>query len=883
MICELSLETESDVEQKLIYPLLTTPSPEGLGFTQDQIMTKANAKKIQIGKGKESKLYYPDYVIFSEGLPTIIIEAKKPGTEQLVEAYREARLYATEINSSYPKNINPCRYILATNGSLIWIGFSDTDRPEVEVSTTEMSSNGEGLTKILQILNKEQLAFEASNTRKLFNNKAKFYKPIFMLGGETTISSTVGENAFGSNLSLEYKTLFNPESFKEKEEVVKNAYVSSKRRDSHVTPIDRMIRSAIPGPHRNTIKLATESPKEVFDVLCRKTNYRNEICLLIGSVGSGKSTFATYLETVALPSEIAASTHWLHVNLNNAPLSKDKIYAWIIEELLDEIRLQTPEVDFDSLLTLKEIYQQELAALEKGRASLYPKDSDRFLDIMYDELKSLQNNREKSLANIISYAITSKGKLPVIVLDNCDKRNRDDQLLMFEVAAWIKSKFPVMIFLPLRDTTYDQYCNLPPLDTVIKDLAFRIDPPLLEKVIQKRLKYLLRGLNAETKFEYHLDNGMRVDCSEREVGRYLQCIVHSLFQTKTFPSIIKGIAGRNIRKGLEVILDFCKSGYISTDEIMKMRTSSGTYMLPNHIIYKVLFKGNRKYYGDGKSKIINLFAAEQSDDIPDPFVRIDILQWLKRNMSIKGPSNTNGLHKACTLIKEMQYLGHSQERVLTEIKQLIDYECITSESLTQISSEEDLICITASGSSHLLMLTNPNYLAAVAEDTLFRDQKMAKHIAGNITGKGDFAPDSHCTVIDTSLSLLLYLSNYRMNFMPRDTVSIERKASNDDFSLETTIDSLESKRKSDPEYLKVFKAKNDYPIGSQHKGVVVNIIEYGAFVGFEDDITGYLPFSKISSTKPKTDLAVGKEVSVEIVSFSPEHKRLQLKLSSRDN
>ena len=64
MFCKLAdLVTESDVEQKLVYPMLTTPEPSGLGFGSVDVRTKPNIKKLEIDKGKASKLYHPDYVI----------------------------------------------------------------------------------------------------------------------------------------------------------------------------------------------------------------------------------------------------------------------------------------------------------------------------------------------------------------------------------------------------------------------------------------------------------------------------------------------------------------------------------------------------------------------------------------------------------------------------------------------------------------------------------------------------------------------------------------------------------------------------------------------------------------------------------------------------
>ena len=88
------LITESDVEQKLVWPMLTTALPAGFGYSPAEIRTKNDIRKLVIGKGAE-KLYYPDYVIIFAGLPLIIGEVKKPG-ENIADAMREARLYAAE-------------------------------------------------------------------------------------------------------------------------------------------------------------------------------------------------------------------------------------------------------------------------------------------------------------------------------------------------------------------------------------------------------------------------------------------------------------------------------------------------------------------------------------------------------------------------------------------------------------------------------------------------------------------------------------------------------------------------------------------------------------------------------------------------------------------
>ena len=57
------LESESDVEQKFILKLLTSPFPNGLEYSAPDFRTKYDIRKISIGKGNSRKLYYPDYII----------------------------------------------------------------------------------------------------------------------------------------------------------------------------------------------------------------------------------------------------------------------------------------------------------------------------------------------------------------------------------------------------------------------------------------------------------------------------------------------------------------------------------------------------------------------------------------------------------------------------------------------------------------------------------------------------------------------------------------------------------------------------------------------------------------------------------------------------
>ncbi|MGB8369941.1 MAG: hypothetical protein ACLPYZ_16615 [Limisphaerales bacterium] len=93
------LVTESDVEQKLIYPLLS--STQGLGYFAEEIKTKSYLAPTDLDKGAGRKVgYYPDYAVILSSLPALIVEAKAP-SESVEQGFKEAQLYAHEINKRF--------------------------------------------------------------------------------------------------------------------------------------------------------------------------------------------------------------------------------------------------------------------------------------------------------------------------------------------------------------------------------------------------------------------------------------------------------------------------------------------------------------------------------------------------------------------------------------------------------------------------------------------------------------------------------------------------------------------------------------------------------------------------------------------------------------
>ena len=256
LFCEYnSLVTESDVEQKLIYPFLTAEKPIGLGLDDSQILTKSLLRGKAIGKGQSQKYYYPDYLINMRGIPVVVIEAKKP-KEDLDKAYAEARLYAQEVNAGFPHNINVCQLALVCNGDEIWAGYTDQDTPSIKLTYEDLTVENVKFVELLQFCSKDKL--EELSNRPYINarGKAEFYTPVSRLGGKRVQNEELEENTFGRTFIFENRAIFDPKTENDMGLIVENAYVPSVKREQHIEPIYKEIKRFEFPSVKNTVLLS---------------------------------------------------------------------------------------------------------------------------------------------------------------------------------------------------------------------------------------------------------------------------------------------------------------------------------------------------------------------------------------------------------------------------------------------------------------------------------------------------------------------------------------------------------------------------------------------------------------------------------------------------
>ena len=864
LFCDFEdLVTESDVEQKLIYPILSSAKPLGLGLDNSQILTKSVLRQREIGKGQTKKYYYPDYLVSIRGIPIMVVEAKKPG-ESLPDAFSEARLYAAEVNAGFPHKVNACYYIMVCNGSEIWAGYSDTADPVVKVLFSEINVESQSYVTLIEFCAKEKLEVLANQPYAESRGKAIFNTPVSLLGGKRVQNSELEENSFGRTFIFENRTIFDPETESDRKIVVENAYITSAKREQHIEPMYKEIRKFEVPSIGNTTPLATEAPTELVQRLSMRVEQKNEaysLFLIIGNVGSGKTTFVRYFQNVFLEKnhpDLSRQCDWVFVNMNTAPVSTDEIYPWIKQQLITLLKNNHPDI-----------------------GALLAEDKAAYNRELYNLLQKSQEDTTLYLNSLISFLKGSGGFLPIIVLDNCDKRNKEDQLLMFQVAQWLRTSFKCLVILPMRDSTYDQYRDEPPLDTVVKDLVFRIDPPDLLKVIQARLDYITR-ITKQTDTTYVLQNGINVAIKQTELIEYFKCIMLAIRNNHMAANIFYRLSDRNTRNGIQLFEDFCKSGHVRSEDILMIRTV-GNDALPNYLFLNALLRKNRKYYNGEQSNIVNLFASNPHDDFPDPFARIDILTWLKQNNNKEGPSKAKGMFPVRELLKYLQLAGHSSEVIKREVNYLLKRGLLISESLLNEAVEDDLIKITIPGLLHLTLLSNVTYLAACAEDSFFKNTAIMTAISRRLESVNYL---SKASSVMTANDLVTYLDKYRNEYYVNPKTFLADGADPQLYDLEDCKNAIATWIERDSNVKAIFSAFQLYVQGTRVTAEVVKkdnmalvclICDRDKNKGF---ISAYDPQKYGLTIEQYDQISEGNIIECEVSEYNYDHRSFQLRFLS---
>ncbi len=141
-----------------------------LKFKDEEIKTKQSIKQLSISQGRRKELYKPDYVLYKNKKPAIVIEAKAI-SENVDEFIYQGSNYSLLLNQEY-KNENPIRFFILSNGIITKLFKWDENEPIITLKFEDFSDSSKKYKKFIDLISSDKLK-EIISVKEFKFEKAK--------------------------------------------------------------------------------------------------------------------------------------------------------------------------------------------------------------------------------------------------------------------------------------------------------------------------------------------------------------------------------------------------------------------------------------------------------------------------------------------------------------------------------------------------------------------------------------------------------------------------------------------------------------------------------------------------------------------------------------
>lgn len=445
------------------------------------------------------------------------------------------------------------------------------------------------------------------------------------------------------------------------------------------------------------------------------------ITMIIGSVGSGKSTYLKNFELVKGKKTLQKTKcHWIYIDfeeMGKGGIPRDFIYNKLNDYLLDE-HPDNP-TDYDTLI--EPAYEEEIKALARGPfKKIFARNKERFENEIADLIKNDFVKIEPYIDKVFKYL--AQKQLCVIVLDNIDLYEDENlETIVFSEGVALSKKFKTHIMASIRDTTFIKHRN----SSIFNNQQLRkfwINPPPFMAVLAKRLDYGKKVLSGVTA-QIPINNSMYVDVPDLSV--FFDIARSSLLNGES-EKLVESICNKNVRKGIELVSDFLVSGHIKADRAIQhyLNNKGEIKSLPYHEVFKGMMLGQWMFFKERRSEAFNAF---------DSYLGSSNLQLLRlyilKLLNYRALDQKTVLTPISDIIKIISKLGASVNHITATLNSLIDNRLVKSEDGKKITTSS-ILYITKTGGYYISVLTHKLvYLETILLDTAIHDKELWNKLA----------------------------------------------------------------------------------------------------------------------------------------------------------
>jgi hypothetical protein len=566
-----------------------------------------------------------DYCLTVNLVPTLAVEAKRQDasfslakkhaedwyqldgvlvqTKQIKDAIDQVRGYCDDHDP-------PIRYAVATNG-YTWIVFRAVrddigwrkGRARVFASLEEVAEN---FTPFWNLLSYRQVA--AGSLSEAFSSSLKASRQLHRVS-ELLFNADLPllRNKLTNSLRPLITMIFEDIADQKQLEVLQSCYVHTGSLRVVANDLDDILTESIPKflSREGTRAVGTDDSEGGFDrsVARSISSGKGRLYLLLGGIGSGKTTFLKRYQRTTGRDILETRTIWFAIDFLKAPQNPDELEQFAWGSIINDLRAKYADRKFEKLTRLREIFADKIGVLESTVLSGFRPRSPEYDKVLGPYLAKWQEDLPDYLPRLLKHSCAGDKLKPVLFIDNVDQLAPGYQAQIFLLSQRVCRLLESITLVSLREESYYS-ASVQKSFTAFTTHKFHVASPRFREMIVNRIRYTLDllskpGANDGEDAEVHM---------HQSIADFLQIVQMSIFdKNRRITRFIEAICHGNMRFALKLFTNFLTSGATDVDKMLHIYRRDGKYNVAYHEFVKSIMLDDRHFYNEDFSTIMNLF------------------------------------------------------------------------------------------------------------------------------------------------------------------------------------------------------------------------------------------------------------------------------------
>jgi len=678
----LSAANEAETRLKVIDKILK----DVLGWNVDDISPEERCTE-------DSKTVFADYIVRT-ATTSLIVEAKRAGAAFVLPTNQKSgklggALREGEVGEAIRQVRDYCRtkhipFAVVTNGSA-WIVFPAVRTDVVSFEDTQarifrdLADIKTRIVEFWELLSRQRVAEGNLENELLSPEKNVSARRVLSLVREPGFR--LGRNALYEHIEPAVNAALTDEALLNDTEALKLCYVKSSERVKYDSRLQMVVSDAKTYLGHKTTRVRSRKSKGYFETkITQDIPGRPRFILILGAVGSGKTTFLQYTRKVSAASQIDNKVLWLYVDFKKTTQNQNP-REFLYEELRSLVEADREFELGDWTKSIMPAYAQTISNLQRGPLFLLKKSNKAEFD--KEITATIMKDREEIVPyveKIIKHAVSTRPGF--LVIDNVDQIDNDErQNEIFSEAQAAAQRMGTNIIMSLRESTFLRHRSSPVFDAFQFDSLY-IDPPSVLPVLSRRFSYA-RQVLAGQKADLTLESGIHLKVSDISV--FFNIVAQSVLASDA-GFMIEMLSGGDIRRGLSLVREFLSSGHTTADRALSAYLRDGKYKFPPHEIFKGAVLGKRTVYREEESSLLNLYDSKLGSESLQ-LIRFHIISRL---VELAADASFEGV-AVSEIIDQLHVVGVPSGLVETCLKTLLDSRTIRTSDGLSLSSQSKII------------------------------------------------------------------------------------------------------------------------------------------------------------------------------------------------